>query len=99
MLMAKSPKDKNTKVVAKLVVQTLRTFECHVLSITTDNVSEFAEHKYIEKKLHTKIYCAHPYSSWEKGPIENANKLIRQHIPKNTYFSPLSDDYILFVQT
>ena len=99
MLMAKSPKGKNAKAVAKVVVQLLRPFERHVLSITTDNGTEFAEHKYIAKRLHTKVYFSHPYSSWEKGVIENTNKLIRQYIPKDTNFSSLSDDYILFVQT
>jgi len=99
MLMAKSPKGKNAKAIARLVVQMLRPFEHHVLSITTDNGTEFAEHKYIAKKLHTKVYFAHPYSSWEKGLIENTNKLVRQYIPNGTDFSSLSDDYILHVQT
>jgi IS30 family transposase len=99
MLMAKSPKGKNAKAIARLVVQMLRPFEHHVLSITTDNGTEFAEHKYIAKKLHTKVYFAHPYSSWEKGLIENTNKLVRQYIPNGTDFSSLSDNYILFVQT
>jgi len=99
MLMAKSPKGKNAKAIARLVVQMLRPFEHHVLSITTDNGTEFAEHKYIAKKLHTKVYFAHPYSSWEKGLIENTNKLIRQYIPRDTNFSSISDDYILHVQT
>ena len=39
--------------------------------------------------LHTKVFFAHPYSSREKGLIENTNKLIRQFIPKNSdFFSP-----------
>lgn len=99
MLMAKSPKGKNSKSVARLVVQMLRPFERHVLSITTDNGTEFADHKYIARMLHTKVYFTHPYSSWEKGLIENTNKLVRQFIPKDTDFSSLSDDYILFVQS
>lgn len=99
LLMAKSPKGKNAKAVAKLVVQMLRPFERHVLSITTDNGTEFAEHKYIAKKLHTKVYFAHPYSSWEKGLIENTNKLVRQYIPNGTDFHTLSDDFILHVQS
>lgn len=68
-------------------------------SITTDNGTEFADHKYIAKKLHTKVCFTHPYSSWEKGLIENTNKLVRQFIPQNTDFFSLSDDYILFVQS
>jgi IS30 family transposase len=99
LLMAKSPNGKNAKAVARLVVQLLRPFERHVLSITTDNGTEFAEHNYIAKMLHTKVYFAHPYSSWEKGLVENTNKLIRQYIPNGTDFHTLSDDYILSVQT
>jgi|GEM_PF-1901989 len=56
----------------------------------TDIGTEFADHKYIAKMLHTKVYFAHLYSSWEKSLIENTNKLIRQYIPKDTDFSSLS---------
>lgn len=77
----------------------LQPFEHHVLSITADNGTEFAEHKLIAKKLHTKVYFAHPYSSWGKCLVENTSKLIRQYIPKDTDFSSLSDVNILFVLT
>ncbi len=49
--------------------------------------------------LYAKVYFTHPYSSWEKGLIENTNKLVRQFIPQNTDISSLSDEYILFIQT
>ncbi len=99
LLMARSPRGRDAKAVARLVVQLLRPFERHVLYITTDNGTEFAGHKYIAKMLHTKVYFTHPYSSWEKGLVENTNKLVRQYIPNGTDFSSLSDDYILHVQT
>lgn len=99
LIMAKCPRGKNSKALARLVIQMLRPFENHVLSITTDNGSEFADHKYIAKMLHTKVFFTHPYSSWEKGLIENTNKLIRQFIPNGTDFSSVSDDFILHVQT
>ncbi|MBD5269706.1 MAG: IS30 family transposase, partial [Bacteroides sp.] len=41
---------------------------------------------------------ADSYSSWQKGAIENANKLIRQYIPKGTDFSTLTDAFIRQIQ-
>lgn len=49
-----------------------------------------AEKRFL-KRLKTKIFFAHPYSSWEKGCIEYHNKLIRQYIPKGTDFEDVSD--------
>lgn len=77
------PNGKKAMEVAKTVNKMLLPFKDHVHSITTDNGLEFAEHKAISKELNTTIYFTHPYSSWEKGQIENMNKLLRQYIPKN----------------
>ena len=38
----------------------------------------------------TILIIADPYSSWQKGAIENVNGLIRQYISKNTCFSNIS---------
>ena len=35
---------------------------------------------------------------WQKGAIENANKLIRQYIPKGTDFNLITDDFLHSVQ-
>ena len=78
------PYGKVAKEVSKAVIQELLPFKNHVLSITTDNGSEFADHKTIAEKLNTTVYFAHPYSSWEKGQIEYCNKLLRQYIPKKS---------------
>lgn len=99
MLMAYCPHGKNAKALARLVVALLMPYRDFVHTITTDNGTEFAEHEYIARKLGCRVYFAHPYSSWEKGLIENTNKLIRQYIPKSTVLSSLSTDYITCVQT
>lgn len=77
------PNGKVAKGVAKAVINLLLPYKKWVLSITFDNGQEFAEHKIIAEKLETKIFFTHPYSSWEKGQVENMNKLIRQYIPKS----------------
>ncbi len=70
----------------------------HIPTITTDNGTEFACHKYIAKMLHTTVYFAHPYASWEKGAIENFNKLLRQYMPKDADFDDYTDEQIMKIQ-
>lgn len=69
-----------------------------VKTITTDNGSEFACHELITKKLGATVYFTDSYCSWQKGAIENANKLIRQYIPKGTDFATISDRFVMEVQ-
>ncbi len=64
-------------------------------TITVDNGSEFADVLGIEtsksgKRVRTKTYYCHPYSSWERGSNENQNKLVRRHYPKGCNFDKVT---------
>lgn len=70
-----------------------------VLSITTDNGSEFSQHQLITKALKgVTVYFADPYSSWQKGLVEYTNKLIRQYIPKGSDFDEISPHQLMEIQ-
>jgi IS30 family transposase len=56
----------------------------------TDNDILLKHHKQLEKLLGIKIYFCDPYSSWQKGTIENTNKYIRKDIPKGSDISRYS---------
>ena len=64
-------------------------------SITCDNGVEFQNFEGIEKSVfsktenRTKVYFAHPYSSFERGSNENANRLIRRFLLKGSPFDKL----------
>jgi IS30 family transposase len=64
------------------------------LTITTDNGSEFLDHKAIEGLFkangRTKVYYTHAYAAWEKGSVENANRIVRRWYPKGTDFSKVT---------
>jgi IS30 family transposase len=53
-------------------------------TLTLDNDLLFKMHKALEALLKVKIYFCHPYHSWEKGTVENRNKIIRKFIPKGS---------------
>jgi len=65
-------------------------------SITMDNGSEFLGYEALESSCirlgekRTTCYYAHPYSSWERGSNEVANKLIRRFVPKGTNIGSLT---------
>ena len=86
--------------VAKVVVDALLPFKrCGaVKTITTDNGPEFAEHELVSKSLGVAVYFADPYSSWQKGLIENTNMLIRQYIPRDDNFSKLTNEQVAAIQ-
>lgn len=76
----------------------LLPYKDKMLTITADNGPEFAEHLKITQWLGAKVYFADPYSSWQKGAIENANKLIRQYIPKSANFNDYTEKRIKGIQ-
>jgi len=53
-----------------------------VRSLTNDNGCEFIRYQETAEALGVPVYFTRPYASWERGTIENTNKLIRQYIPK-----------------
>lgn len=63
-------------------------------TITTDNGKENYYHTQIANELSLKMYFAHPYSSWEKGSVENMNGRIRRFIPKGVSIDQISEEYI-----
>jgi len=68
-------------------------------SITTDNDILFSYHKQLEVVLGVPFYFCHPYSSWEKGSVENYNGQARKYIKKGSDISQYGEDYIAFVET
>jgi IS30 family transposase len=98
LMMEKLEKGKNAAELTKVVVRLLTPYIKNVHTVTGDNGKEFADHENIAKMLKTKFFFTHPYSSWEKGNIENENKLVRQYIPKKTDFDTINNQQIKQIQ-
>ena len=97
LFITKLPHGTKSEPLAK-AVRRLLPYKKHIKTITTDNGPEFAAHKLITKFLGAAVYFAVPYASWQKGAIENTNKLIRQYIPKHTNFDEDTDKKIASIQ-
>ena len=68
-----------------------------VKTITLDNDQSFAEHYRLEKHG-IKTFFTHPYSSQEKGSVENRIGLIRMFFPKKTNFKQVNYQEVKAVQ-
>lgn len=69
-----------------------------VLSLTNDNGCEFIRYQETAKALNVPIYFTRPYASWERGTVENTNKLIRQYVPKKTKITEITHEEIKMVE-
>jgi IS30 family transposase len=58
-------------------------------TITYDNGSENVEHLRVNAVLGTRSYFCTPYTSQERGTVENTAGLVRRFFPKGTDFAPL----------
>jgi IS30 family transposase len=59
-------------------------------TMTFDNGVENTEHQFINQVLGTRSYFCTPYTSQERGTVENRAGLVRWHFPKGMDFAKLS---------
>ncbi len=64
-------------------------------TITVDNGSEFADFTEVER-WGTKVYYAHPYTSWERPQNERHNGMLRNYVPKGMSIEQSRDEDILW---
>lgn len=87
-LSALKVKDLTSSEKQKTLIQLMKEFS--IRSITFDRGHENAKHY----ELGIKTYFCNAYHSWEKGGVENANKMIRRFFPKKTDFSSISQEEV-----
>jgi IS30 family transposase len=68
-----------------------------VKSITFDNGKENTKHAKLNKEYNIDTYFCDPFSPWQKGGVENSNKLLRQYIPKGTDLKTIDQNYLYLI--
>lgn len=64
----------------------------HTLSL--DNGIENKGHEDITSATGVTVYFCDPYSSWQKGGVENGNKMVRRYVPKGCDISQFNQTQI-----
>lgn len=87
---------KNPRVIASIIIR--RLHKLPIKTITFDNDPAFSLHELIAEKLNARTYFTRPYTSQDKGTIENRNGVIRRFFPKKTDFNAVSEEEIKCVE-
>ena len=84
-------KSKQSAPIMKLIASVKEKY--WIKTVTFDNWMEFAKHQLLNQ-VWIDTYFSDPYSPWQKGSIENLNRIIRRFFPKGTIFSEISKQKI-----
>jgi len=83
---------KDSKIIQQLISQRIsRIGSSWIKTMTFDNGKEFARHKEIADEYGVKTYFTRPYTSQDKGTVENRIGLIRRFLPKKTDLNLVSE--------
>lgn len=75
-----------------------RVPKAFIKTLTLDNDKGFANHQSIGNKLDADVYFTRPYTSQDKGTVENRIGVIRQFFPKGTDLREISSQQIKTVE-
>ena len=75
-----------------------RVPKAFIKTLTLDNDKGFANHTSIGRTLDADVYFARPYTSQDKGTVENRIGVIRQFFPKGTDLRNVTEQHIKTVE-
>ena len=91
--------DKTAEETKFALIKTIESLPSELVkTITFDNGTEGVKHVEIKKEYGIETYFCDPFASWQKGGVENANKLIRYYLPRKTDLAKLTDRDIYDIQ-
>lgn len=91
-------KNRNSSAVSKAIIKRLSQVNYPMHTITFDNDKGFADHMLVSNTLNVDTYFTRPYTSQDKGTVENRIGQIRIFFPKKTDLSILTFDQVKRVE-
>lgn len=84
--------------VSAAIIKKLKRSKYPLHTMTFDNDKGFAEHKKIAESLQVNTYFTRPYTSQDKGTVENRIGQLRRFFPKKTDLSLVTNDQVQAVE-
>jgi len=89
---------KQAKVISEKIIKRLRKRKTKIKTLTFDNGLEFADHEKIAADLEVETYFTRPYTSQDKGSVENRIGVIRRFFPKGCDMEQVDEEKIREVE-
>ena len=83
-------KTKASTPIAKAIILKMKPCADWIKTFTYDNDMAFTKHQSINEALKTKSFFTRPYTSQDKGTVENRIGVIRRFFPKKTDFTKVT---------
>jgi IS30 family transposase len=90
--------NRNSNTVSKTMIKSLLKSKHPIHTITFDNDKGFADHMMVAKALDADTYFTRPYTSQDKGTVENRIGQLRRFFPKKTDLSIVTSDEVKRVE-
>ena len=84
--------------VSKAIIKKLKKVDYPMHTITFDNDKGFADHMKVSDALNVNTYFTRPYTSQDKGTVENRIGQLRRFFPKKTDLSAVTDQQVKQVE-
>jgi transposase, IS30 family len=83
--------NRRSEIVSKAIIKKLEQADYPMHTVTFDNDLGFANHTAVAEALNVDTYFTRPYTSQDKGTVENRIGQIRRFFPKKTDLSMVTD--------
>ena len=90
--------NRHSHAVSKAIIQRLNQRGYPIHTITFDNDKGFSDHMMVANDLSVKTYFTRPYTSQDKGTVENRIGQLRRFFPKKTDLSIVTTEQVKRVE-
>jgi transposase, IS30 family len=86
------PENRRAETVRDVIARKIQKLPADLIrTLTWDQGSEMGEHTKFTIDTGVAVYFCDPHSPWQRGTVENTNRLLRQYFPRGADYSPLSE--------
>lgn len=86
------PDDRKAETVREKIANKIQHLpDALTRTLTWDQGSEMSEHVQFSIDTGVDVYFCDPHSPWQRGTVENTNRLLRQYFPRGANYSRLDE--------